>query len=231
MGQYGLPSEQHNQFQSSDYETMIQSILSTKKNPIIMDICAGGGRDSVMMHDFAKAHSLNPLSIALDCDPNKLYGAQKNFEGRFEQVANYKQVAETHTREKISYVIEELPHLQTGLSAQMLNPALSKAKIDFMLCNAGIMFIKRENLQKSLQQMVNMLSSDREGQLLLGFSTTRPKSHYAEQDQRYTQQEIGIAINSLTGIQLPIVLDDLNDAINGGRGFQWHYRLITRTPV
>ncbi len=231
----GQTSAIHNSIHWPEYVDMIQRIIAKKQDPVLMDMGAGGGRDAIMMHDFAKAHDLNPLSIAVDMDANKLYDAQREFEGRFEQAANFMQVDQAHRRGKISYMVEQLPYLQTALSSQLTNPALPKVKIDFMLCNAVVMFIPKHRVGRSLQHMVDMLSPDRGGQLLLGFSTTRPAEFMHVKDQRYTSEQVDNILGRLKDIDEAIgkyeLMDPPSSKHPNGRGFSWHFRLIKRSPA
>jgi hypothetical protein len=223
----GMTSDVHSTFQSSDYDRMIQGALIRKSNPVIVDMGASGGRDSIMMHDFALQAQLNPLSIAIDSNPNKFHDARRDYEGRFTQVSNFNDVARAHCNGKISYLIEEIPYQTTGLIRQMTDSRLPKTKVDFMLCNAVVMFIPRRDLPKSLKIMADMLSPEREGQMLLGFSTGRPEQYMAKSDQCYSKDEIDDALTSLRGVTVKR-LPDLDDVLQCGRGFPWHYRLVTR---
>jgi hypothetical protein len=227
MGQFGLSSKEHVNSDESAFHEVLFNFIRDKKNPVIMDMCAGSGRDSVVMHDFAIAHGLNPFSIAVDCDRNKFEDAQIFFEGRFENAAYLKTCEQIYLNGKIPYFIDQLPYLTVIDPLRLPHTP----KVDFMLCNAGIMFVKREQALESIQKMADMLSPERQGQLLLRFSTQRPEQHYGDGDQRYSEQEIDRIINKLARIQRLETLPSMDDVIKGGRGFKWHARLITRTPL
>lgn len=225
-GTYGLSTEEHNNMDVDAYYARVYEAVKRHKGGVIVDVFSGGPRDTLNMIDVLDGDG---FFAAIDSEADKISDlVNKNFDisGRqkkglvipdfslvdgkrqFELVNNWMTVARDGA---VAVFQHRFPSVVTGSRLPFT------LKADFMLCNAGIMFVEPENLDFTLAEMAEHLNDG--GELALRFSGARDdkldalNKTYFMHDPDYVEEVLQDA-----GL-LTVRYDNQDDP--DGRGFEW----------
>lgn len=209
----GLPSADHNAMDIDGYYARLPQVLDRFDEPVIFDLFAGGGRDTVFMRDYLDSKGKKGNIVAADNDIQRLKDALKNFRGRFNPCFVPDQIWQTLNIDRLAYVTDALPELT--------NIREAKLKADFILCNAGIMFVKPKDLKATFQAMAELLADN--GEIMLRYSTYRP-TRYPNGHNTHKLDTVLKLFNNATDLKVEHVGDirDPNWDKDPKRQFHWH---------
>lgn len=218
MARHGLTTAQHDKMDVSGYYGRVYARLPDFKGKTIVDLFSGGGRD---IADFCHYLGRDGVFVAVDSEAQRLVDmVSKNFETAKRQGVTYEIVASQAAFEqavlarKIAAIQGRFPDRPLGNNDKVSDIAL---KADFALCNAGIMFVKPEELAPSLAAMADLLNT--KGELVLRFSLARADKQ-AELGRSYFVHEPAAVQRVLEQKGLSVTRHpDLDDP--GGRPFKW----------
>lgn len=209
----GLTSAAHNAMDMGGYFDRLTGILDRYDEPVVFDLFAGGGRDSVFMRDYLDNQGKKSNIVAVDSDPQRLQDALSQFKGRFNPCFSAQQIWQTINRGRLAYVPDSIPELDSLKNARL--------KADFILCNAGIMFIKPGRLKETFKSMADLLAPG--GEIMLRYSTYRP-IEYPNGHHMHKLDTVLKLFNNATGLK-PDYLGDIRDPDwdkDPKRQFHWH---------
>lgn len=211
----GMRSAEHNAMNLHDYYARMRHSFDamTTDTPVIFDLCAGGGRDTVYMRDYLTSLGKSPQLVAVDDDGQRLKDALYYFKGQFTPCFDPQQVTQTLKTGRLAYLYDSLPDInalvQTGLKA------------DFILCNAGIMFIAPERLSRAFNTMADILKDG--GEIMIRYSNYRP-SPYPNGYYKHKLERVLDIFNRETNLKADHIGDmrDTNWDHDKKRQFHWH---------
>jgi len=207
MHYLGLPTAHHDAIDVSNYNSRVYECIVKNGYSTIVDAFSGGGRDI--------AHFRNVLQgkgsfVAIDCDTVRISDMLQK--PNFVEVKNSDELAAVFDRSDIAVVQGNFPDKPFGNTGVDL-----KGQVDLVYCNAGIMFIKPQDLRPTLQFMKAMIKPS--GQMILRYSLEREdkkdalgKSYFVHAPELVTEilQEGGFTVERK---------EDLPDST--GRNFKW----------
>ena len=211
----GLPSARHNAMDLHDYYARMHESFDFLQSdtPVIFDLCAGGGRDTIYMRDHLLFQGKAPKLVALDDDYQRMKDAITHFKGQFNPCFDPQQVTQSVNLGRPAYLYDSLPDAdalrQTGLKA------------DFILCNAGIMFIAPERLSCTFNTMADLLNDN--GEIMIRYSNYRP-SPYPNGYYKHKLERVLDIFNRETDLKADHIGDirDTNWDNDKQRQFHWH---------
>jgi SAM-dependent methyltransferase len=175
----------------SSYFKLVYEKCLDKPGGMFIDIFSGGGRD---IRDIFNLMSGNGKFVAIDSDPQRIVDMLKKEE--FSLVRNKSDLKAAFENSKVAALPGEFPGSPYGNTGVDLD-----SSADFILCNAGIMFVGPEKLESTLEAMARMLAPG--GEMVLRFSLERDdkkeklgKSYFAHSPEKVTKilKEEGLAV-------------------------------------
>lgn len=221
--QHGLTTDEHNNIAVDDYYARVFDRVKQHKRGTIVDAFSGGPRDILKMMDVLDG---NGDFVAIDADPARIIDLiTENFDraGRIVEgliIPEFQLVDGRNEIERAERLQQAFRHQKVAVFEHKFasNKNLPyNLQADFMLCNAGIMFVEPSDLAFALTEMADTLRDG--GELVLRFSGARDdkeadlgKSYFIHDPDHI--QEI-LEEHGLTTQRF----DDLPDPV--GRGFDW----------
>lgn len=175
MAQYGMTTQQHDAMDKKALDIYFRRVDERLRNysgGIIVDAFSGGGRDILRAHDVLHGQG---YFAAIDVDPQKIIDMlAKNkvkfdpYALRFDYVNSDQALTNAFNDNAIACIQGRFPDAPLGNFAEKSDIDL---RADFMLCNAGIMFVRPEELKPTLFALSDMLNAG--GEMALRFSLDR----------------------------------------------------------
>jgi hypothetical protein len=158
---HGLSTQVHNQMNVEEYYRIVYEKCAGKVGGLIVDVFSGGPRDTKKIYELLNG---NGKFIAIDSDPQRIQD-MRNTEN-FVVVENQHDVEIAFKEAKVAIIRGSFPEQPYGTTDIDLD-----GQVDFILCNAGIMFVRPDQLEDTLKQLALMLAP--QGELVLRFSQER----------------------------------------------------------
>jgi hypothetical protein len=205
--QNGLTTAAHDAMDVGDYMKIVMQKSATHRGGLIVDVFSGGGRDIQAIRDNLGGDG---HFAAIDSDPLRIHDMVSK--DGFTAVYSATELCEAFERANIAVIDGQFPDRPYGLTGAAL-----VGQADFVLCNAGIMFVPPDQLQQTLHGLTAMLSPT--GEMVLRFSQDR-----ADQAAKLGTTYFVHAPETVTSILETEGFsvrrsDDLPDP--AGRGFHW----------
>ena len=163
----GLTTREHDAMDVMAYFKLVYKAVTLHKGNLIIDVFAGGGRDILT---FTKLLNGNGRFVAIDRDQTRISDMmeKKNKDGfQYFMLAESKRDLSTAFKAgKIAAVQGEIPDAPYGKTGIDLS-----GQAGLVLCNAGIMDIPAERLQKTISVLAKMLAPG--GEVFVRFSQIR----------------------------------------------------------
>jgi hypothetical protein len=163
----GQSTAAHDAIDVRAYFSLVYAAAQRHRHGMIVDVFAGGGRDSVALYALLNGEG---KFISIDADPQRVEDAllRKKEDGMplFALAQNAHQLEAAFVEGKVAFLRGAFPQAPFGNQDIDL-----KGKADFVLCNAGIMFIPPEHLDKTLSILAGIMAPDAE--MFLRFSLKR----------------------------------------------------------
>ena len=221
MGQYGMSTQQHDAIDKSALDKYFERVYARAdryKGGVIVDAFSGGGRDIIELY---KRLDRDGKFVAIDSEAQKVLDMlSKNkqivdeLDAAFELAIDQEDLDRVLRNDWIAAVQSTFPDRTFTTDAKKGELDL---KADFMLCNAGIMFVKPEDINRTLWAMTDMLAPA--GELALRFSLARDDKKDAL-GKSYFIHDPDMVMESLSNSGLVVRRwDDLPDP--DGRPFKW----------
>lgn len=158
---HGLSTQTHDAMSVDDYYGIVYNACREKRGGLFVDVFSGGGRD---IQKISTLLGGDGKFIAIDSDPQRI----QDMTGKqgFVMVDSRQALENAFKDAKIAVVGGTLPERPYGTTDIDL-----KGRADFILCNAGIMFVRPDQLEDTLKQLSGMLAP--QGEMVLRFSLKR----------------------------------------------------------
>lgn len=233
---HGQTTEEHNNIDDIDiYNARVYECVAHYKGGTIVDVFSGGPRDTLKM---MKVTGGEGFFVAIDNDPARITDlCNKNYDisklGKIDFEIPKFEIAKTNTdilyskqNGNVAVLAYEFP---SSKSFQTFPDVL---KADFMLCNAGIMFVPPEDLKDTLVEMTDILSW--KGELVLRFSQARDDKRQALEEGQYfihdpEKVKAIIEENGLECYRFPDVIDP-QAHLKEERNFHWVDMSVRHAP-
>ncbi|MGB9153822.1 MAG: class I SAM-dependent methyltransferase [Alphaproteobacteria bacterium] len=163
----GLSTAAHDKMDVQAYFSLVHEAVCHRKGGLIADVFSGGGRDILALRSLLKGDG---RFVAIDADPLRIKDMlAKNDAGGaplFAETRTRAALKAAFAQQKIAVLEGTFPDKPYGDTKINL-----KGKADFILCNAGIMFVPPQDLDKTLAMLAGMLAP--KGEMFLRFSQER----------------------------------------------------------
>jgi len=159
----GLSNQQHDAISTDGYYADLLPAIESKAGGTFVHAFSGGGRDIEMIY---RALDGNGCFVAIDKDNERINHALSRGTAQ-----THPQFLRADNAPDLSnaFALNAIAVLQTAFPLEKEYTRALKA--DFILCNAGIMFIPPQNLASTLNDFAAMLKND--GEMVLRFSQQR----------------------------------------------------------